>query len=292
MTDYKLHISRKTAVFNFFRRIFCIPLFENLLLSLQSKGFPLISKLIPPNYLYPSGSFRLTNHKGVVLRVDISNVVDHFLYWNLVTDDYASILEKIKKASIIFDIGANIGSTSLYFSKLNPEAKIHSFEPNGKTFNRLLDNIQLNNCSIISMYNLGFGEVKSEVKLYEVDEHNPGMNRILPDNINFPFTIIKIDTIDDFCRLNTIDKIDFIKIDVEGYEYAVLAGGINIIKNSKPLIFLELDDNNLRDNNRSAQELIMLLEKMNYKEIQRADTREKISSNYNFKNCHFDIIAF
>ena len=255
-------------------------------------GFPFISKLIPPNYLYPAESFRFTNHRGVHLRVDISKVVDHFLYWNLVTDDYASILEKIKKANIIFDIGANIGSTSLYFSKLNPQAKIHSFEPNGKTFNRLLENIQLNNCSIISTHNLGFGEAKREVKLYEVDEHNPGMNRILPENTNFPFTIIKIDTIDDFCRLNTIDKIDFIKIDVEGYEYSVLAGGINIIKNSKPLIFLELDDNNLRDNKRSAKELILLLEEMNYKEIQRADTGEEISSTYNFKNCHFDIIAF
>jgi UDP-N-acetylenolpyruvoylglucosamine reductase len=88
-----------------------------------------------------------------------------------------------------------------------------------------------------------------------------------------------------------ITKIDFIKLDVEGFEYFVLAGGSNIIVQSKPLMFIELDDSNMRENNKSAKELIDLLISFGYKEIYRADNLMPVTSHNEFNNCHYDIIA-
>ncbi|MBK7684492.1 MAG: FkbM family methyltransferase [Bacteroidetes bacterium] len=85
-------------------------------------------------------------------------------------------------------------------------------------------------------------------------------------------------------------KVDFIKIDVEGYEYAVLSGARETLK-SKPVLFIEVNDNSLKENKSSAKELIELLIAANYSTFYRADNGDPISSNTNFINCHFDLIA-
>lgn len=291
MSKYKLHISRKTALLNALRSLFLSLRMEKLLLKWQKSNLLFAHKFIPPNYLYPKGSHRLAYFHGIPLQVDISDVVGHFLYWNLVNDDYKHITEKIAQGRIIFDIGANIGSTSLYFSKLSPDATIFAFEPNQETFSKLQSNLSFNRNSRILPQNIGLGDKNSVMKLFEVDENNPGMNRILPDGSQFPFTTIQIERLDDFCKRHEINKIDFMKIDVEGFEYAVLEGGQNIIKSCKPLIFLELDDSNLRDNNRSARELLILLEGMGYTCFKRADNSTPITADMDLRNCHFDLIT-
>lgn len=117
------------------------------------------------------------------------------------------------------------------------------------------------------------------------------MNRIIAENKNLPYKEIEIDSLDNILSERQISKIDFIKIDVEGFEYAVLAGGKKSIMQSKPIMFIELDDNNMRENNKSARELIELLLSFGYREIFRADNLIPVTATDNFNNCHYDIIA-
>ena len=292
MTEYKLHISAKTSLLNKIRRVFMLPVMEKALLQLQ-KSFPgkLTGKLIPPHYLYQKNSMRQTFHRGSQLELDISEMVDHYLYWGLDSNEYVTAENTIRNAKVILDIGANIGSTVLYFASLNTTARIFAFEPNEVTFNKLLRNVALNKYSNIYTLKSGLGDRRDEVRLYEVDDTNPGMNRILSHEEKLPFTLIHIDTLDNFCRENKIQEINFMKIDVEGYEYHVLKGGSDIIPRSNPEIFMELDDNNLKANQTSAYDLIQLLAEFGYTCIFRTDTNETINSNTDFKNCHYDIIA-
>lgn len=290
--NYTLYIGNKTKFLNFFRRLFKIPFIENFLVEIYTRGNNrFISKLIPPNYLYKKGSYRTIVRNGIKYKLDISNVVDHLTYFGFQDNCYDSVIKNIKSSEIILDIGANIGTTALFFAKKNPNAEIIAFEPHPDTFLRLQGNINNNKPNKIKIQEIGIGKKKNTLKLYEVNQTNPGMNRIICDNKDFPFKWIKITSIDNFVSENNIKNIDFIKIDVEGHEYDALIGGNKIIQRTKPIIFLELDDNNLKENNSCAKDVITFLYSMGYKYIYRADTNNTVNTQTDFTNCHFDIIA-
>jgi FkbM family methyltransferase len=291
MSKYQLKLSAKTKVLNFFRYIFFLPLFDNLLLlATLNTDSPIIKKLVPPNYLYKKGKYKKVNRNGINYQLDISNVVDHSFYFNLEKPSYHSILSEIKKATVILDIGGNIGTSALYFASINPTARILSFEPHPDTFNKAVENIELNSFQNIELINLGLGTQQASLKLYEVDKYNPGMNRILSEEADFPYKIIEVDILDDILLKKEIKKVDFIKIDVEGYEFSVLSGAKETLK-SKPFLFIEVNDTSLKENKSSAKEIIELLITAGYTTFYRADNGEAISSNTNFINCHFDLIA-
>ena len=119
--------------------------------------------------------------------MDISNVVGHYLYYGNKDASYLHVLDTIKNSKVILDIGANIGSISLYFASINPEAQIVSFEPHPDIFIRANENLKLNKFTNIQLINKGLGERKDFLKLYEVNKNNPGMNRILSEDKKLPF---------------------------------------------------------------------------------------------------------
>jgi hypothetical protein len=129
------------------------------------------------------------------------------------------------------------------------------------------------------------------LRLYEVDKHNPGNNRILKKDADLPSVDIQLLNLDDFLSNKEDFKIDFIKIDVEGYEYNVLLGAEATLKKHHPLLFIELDDNYLISQGKSAKMILELLISYNYHSFKRADSKEIITFENDFSNCHFDIIV-
>ena len=292
MSEYHLKQTSKTKILNVFRKPFTLPPLEKILVRLTAgKSLKFFKKLIPPDYLYEKNSLRLVKRNGINLKLDISNVVDHYIYYGVKDADYNPVLKAITSSKIILDIGANIGTTSLYFATINSTAKIYAFEPHPDTFNRAVENISLNNFKNIQLIKSGLGATKETVKLYEVNEHNPGMNRIIAEDKNLPFKIIEIDSLDSIVLKYGIEHIDMIKLDVEGFEYAVLKGARETLLKWKPLLFIELDDTNLRENNSTAKDLILLLNSYGYTNIYRASNSEIITPDTSFIKCHYDIVA-
>lgn len=292
MTPKENSQSIKTHFFNVFRLIFLIPIFERILLKKVLKNpTVLLQKMIPPPYLYKENILRTVTRNNIHFKLNISHVVDHFLYWGLEYENFNSIQKELKKADGIIDIGANIGVTALYFASLNPSAKIIAFEPHPKNYSRLQENIRLNNFKNIETIQAGLGAKEQDLKLYEVDEHNPGNNRILKNKIDVPSVDIHIFNLDEFLSAKESFNIDFVKIDVEGYEYAVLLGSEKTLKQYLPLLFIELDENYLNSQGNSARKVMELLISYGYTHFKRADSLEMITLETNFSNCHFDVIA-
>ncbi len=181
----------------------------------------------------------------------------------IIADQYCA-KKFIKDDSVVIDAGANIGIFSLYVSHLAPQGKIYSFEPTKDTFQVLNKNIISNNLeNRISVHNLALGDKIGETELIiaQSDFLNLG-NAIINNNIEPKTTSnqkqpVKMITIDDFVKENKITKVDFVKIDTEGYEKQIIKGASETIKRFGPVIACSAY--HLKDDKIKIPELIMAI---------------------------------
>ncbi len=156
------------------------------------------------------------------------------------------IQNRLSKESqiIIFDVGANIGNYSKSLSNLfNSKAKIFSFEPSQKTFELFLETTR--NCGNIIPNNFGFSDNEYNQILFTNSEGS-GLASVYQRKLDhFGITMdkteeIKLTTIDSFCDENKIERIHFLKLDIEGHELNALKGSKKMI-NGKKIDFIQFE---------------------------------------------------
>lgn len=148
-------------------------------------------------------------------------------------------IQHLQPGMVVFDVGANVGEISLLFSRfVGPRGQVHSFECSHNTFRRLSEIISISGSKNIKQNNtcLSDSNGTAEFHIYD-DEHaawNTMANRPLQDyGINIrPISVEKVPTttIDAYCESNNIQRIDLLKIDVEGAEYQVLKGAERMMR--------------------------------------------------------------
>lgn len=142
--------------------------------------------------------------------------------------DMGFLLHFLRSEDIFVDVGANVGSYTILASSV-VGATCFAFEPVPTTFNRLTQNIKINNTEEkVKSFNWGIGEEQAKI-CFTSDSDTT--NHVVADNEKCD-NIVKIDikTLD-FCLAK--EPPTMIKIDVEGYETPVLKGAKNTLKNKK-----------------------------------------------------------
>jgi len=160
----------------------------------------------------------------------------------------------LTEKSHVLDIGANIGTHSAFFSKKCHRGIIHAIEPQYYIFQVLVTNMVLNNCFNVKLYNAAISNDYDSVKLMNL----PPMSQT---RINYgEFKIHNHEHgIDTPCiKIDNFSNIDFIKLDVEGHELSCLKSGVEMLKTSKPLLYIEFN------NKEGNPELIEFLWEMGY----------------------------
>jgi FkbM family methyltransferase len=142
---------------------------------------------------------------------------------------------------VIFDIGANIGCTALLFAELAD--KVYAFEPSPTTFGFLEKNILAAGRKNVFPQNIGLGMEPGEFELTFAPSNRAGgfvsdKTKVSPGHIT---ERIVIRTLDEVVRSSNAPTIDFIKIDVEGFEGHVLRGGQHTLSSHRPTVVLELN---------------------------------------------------
>jgi FkbM family methyltransferase len=142
----------------------------------------------------------------------------------------------LDKDSVILDIGANIGTHSVYWGKITQTKKVYAFEPIITTYRILEKNIEINGLfTRIKAFNFGLGDKKTRAKIKNYDLDNIGSTSLEEDTNGD----IEIHALDDIDEINNLARIDFVKIDVEGFEKYVLEGGKRTLLKHNPIIFIE-----------------------------------------------------
>jgi FkbM family methyltransferase len=159
-------------------------------------------------------------------------------------------LIKVRKNFV--DIGANVG----LFSSIAAENGLHvtSFEPHPKIREVLKSNLHGRNAKI---YPYGLSNASSEEKLFISDE--PGSHSLSLESEEF--VPIEVKALDELIS----EKIDLVKIDVEGAEMNVLKGMNGLLQNFKPDIIIEVDEEHLKRFGNTATDLFSFLENIGYK---------------------------
>ena len=146
--------------------------------------------------------------------------------------------EKIEMGNIVVDVGANIGLHTLNMARIvGNTGQVFAFEPDPSNFEILKKNVKINNYRNIILEQKAVGDKHGRTTLYQSD--HPGKHRIFPQTEQAKSQVqVELTNLDNYFDFDMIDKINFIKIDVEGLEFSVLKGMKNILKNSKKIKIL------------------------------------------------------
>jgi len=179
-----------------------------------------------------------------------------------------SLIRRIaKKDWICFDIGANVGYYSLLFASLCKNGEIHSFEPLPPCYHLLSANILLNNLNNIRVNNFALSNYSGLAK-FSVSQKWETSSFIHTERDPLEEIIqVEVCRLDDYVIDNSIERIDFMKIDVEGAEKLVLEGSLETLskKELKPkMCLMELYDLNFIHYHTSIDEIVKFLNSYGY----------------------------
>ncbi|HEY0846053.1 MAG TPA: FkbM family methyltransferase [Noviherbaspirillum sp.] len=147
----------------------------------------------------------------------------------------------IERHHTVLDIGANIGCTTLLFA--DRARQIYSFEPSPSTFRFLEKNIATAGAENIVATNIGLGKTAGTFELTFSPNNRSGafVSNQLQASDGHQVESIRIAQGDEYIRNASIPKIDFIKIDVEGFEKDVIEGLARTLLRDMPTVVLELN---------------------------------------------------
>jgi FkbM family methyltransferase len=148
------------------------------------------------------------------------------------------------KGSRVLDIGANIGMTALALSRISPSGQIAAIEPVPRTFQYLRQNVSEAGARNVKIFNVALGGSEGSV-LMQGHPSNFACsfiadNYTIPTNDHFSQRV-PVKRLDDIFSELSLDRLDFMKIDVEGFELEVLAGAKEILNVYEPIVFLEMN---------------------------------------------------
>jgi FkbM family methyltransferase len=122
---------------------------------------------------------------------------------------------------IIFDCGANIGISMLYFKNLYPDCQIHCFEPFDGAYEYLEKNVRENRFKNVFLYRKAISGTEGEVALFTPADQNVINATLIKNKMMSSYKMVQSIKLSTFIR--DFNEVDFIKLDVEGAEAGIIS---------------------------------------------------------------------
>lgn len=241
-----------------------------LIFILTGKGGGKFAKLLPANQNY------LVKYCGYQFNVNTLYPIESAIWLSGVYEVTTTkfFRQVLREGDVFLDIGANCGAVTFVAASAIANGKIYAFEPGNTIRSRLQANVDLNRslANIVKVLPFGLGLETGKLLYYE-DENYRG-NGALFDSLGMPVDVMKLD---DWVSLEKIDRIDAIKIDVEGMEYDVMLGGKSTLEKFHPLIYFETLPLFFTNKSYSIQTIYEFLDGLGYKIVSPSKPSEEIS---------------
>jgi FkbM family methyltransferase len=167
-------------------------------------------------------------------------------------DNFSAISCFIKPGYVCFDVGANIGVYSTVLARIAGDAGlVHCFEPVDHVRARLRANARLNGMESMNINPFALGSQPGVREMHQIKEgrfRGGASTFVETENIaaigesEFETREVEIKTLDQYVIDTGVNRVDFLKIDVEGFELEVLTGAADTLSKHRPTIILEYDE--------------------------------------------------
>jgi FkbM family methyltransferase len=159
----------------------------------------------------------------------------------------AAIKPHVVADSVCLDVGANIGLYSLGLSALAPKGKVYAFEPSPSAFGHLQSNLAANKAANVEASNLAVSDSTGTVHFHDFSFFSAGSfssdegSLLSSESYGSQSFEAATTTLDEFVADRKLDRVDFVKVDVEGAELSVLAGAEKTLATYRPVTVLEFN---------------------------------------------------
>jgi len=199
---------------------------------------------------------------GIRFELDLREVIDSSLYYSGTFEPHAEAImaSVVATGGVVIDVGANIGYHTFALARtVGPTGNVTAIEPTTLAFEKLERNLALNDFPNVRLIRCGLsdrdeGDVQVEFQSSFRLDGKPDLRK----------ETVRLVTLDSLVKELGLTRLDFIKIDVDGYEAKVFAGAKETLTRFRPIIFFEFGPGLIRDAGSVPETLLELLFGLGY----------------------------
>jgi FkbM family methyltransferase len=220
--------------------------------------------------------------------------LDHELMYSGFEETEMRFVERLLRPGMtVLDIGAHHGLYTLLASKrVGRRGRVIAFEPSPRELRRLVKHVRLNRCRNVGVEPCALGNAPVDADLFLVDGFRDWGNSLRPPTVAEPTSKVnvRVRRLDDALAELAVERVDFIKLDAEGAELAVLQGASKLLQKApRPAILAEVEDVRTRPWGYAAREIMQQLARWNYRwfALSEVGTLYPVSADEEFYDANF-----
>lgn len=208
---------------------------------------------------------------GIAYELHLNEFIDsEVYYYGCFEEDTTRTIKSIVRAGMtVLDIGANIGVHTLPMAKkVGAQGQVIAFEPMAWAQKKLRTNIGLNSFTNIVVEKIALSNKTNTGPAgfrTSWDKYESTSDGVVPEEA------VAFDRLDNYVENHNLSTVDFIKLDVDGFECKVLEGAVETLKRFKPTLSMELGNWTLEKQGDTIEALTTLLDSLGYKFFREAD---------------------
>ncbi len=190
--------------------------------------------------MFPSKQVMLAGRETTLMGLS-----DDDPYFSVISDHFEQpfhelLVEHLSPDSVALDVGANIGVTSLIMSQVFTNGRVFAFEPSPTVYRLLEANLNNNEALNVTPIRQAVGSGIGTLEFVDASAYG---HIVQSESLEDSENVVAVDvvTVDEFVKNNRIDRIDFLKIDTEGFEHDVFLGMTGIEERFRPLVYFEFN---------------------------------------------------
>lgn len=239
--------------------------------------FPLAQSLLRRAFRHAKGTYTVDDFDGD-LHIDLrlSEHMQRRIFWmGYYNKNIVALLNHILQSGMtVIDVGANIGEITLVCAKrVGQTGKVIAFEPIDHIADELQKNIERNHLRHVSVVRTGLSDTaSSQLPIYascgreSARDENHGLASLYGNYTrNRPLQFIDITTLDSHLAQHPTDRVDLIKVDIEGAELPFLRGAEHTLRTHRPRLIIEVQDETASAAGYSASDVLDYLSGFGYR---------------------------